>query len=379
MQQVTKKGLMAGIVLWALMNTMAGASDVMIKPNAIDANIITLADEFEIFSGDDSYPYSGAAVFRQTTSNEDVMFRVSDGGVYRNAIEIDASNDAEVSTYGDLVAGNNVYADGIGADGILGTDYVVSLGYMEVYDDLDVSGKVGSTGGYDPPYVLYDQQSRQDIIDRINLEVPPEKQDGAALFFNKETKRLETYVASEGKFYDLQGNLVHSIGVDQTSPVPYETVYYLDRSSGQVKSRQKTIPKRYVLKEGVELDKKTGQFIDEVTDKQVQSEEALECYDKSHKATYDLRGNLLREDPQEEPVEYITRYRFDKRSGDIKIERRTIRGRYEIKEGYDFDETTGRFIELTSGHAVTRDQAVRWVSAKERIDGMKEERRETRP
>lgn len=379
MQQVTKKGLMAGIVLWALMDVTGWASDVVIKPYAIDANILTLADAFEIFAGDNSYPYSGAAVMRQTVSNKDMIFRVSDGGVCRNAIEIDASNDAEVSTYGDLVAGNNVYAEGIGADGILGTEYVVSLGYMEVYDDLDVSGKVGSTGGFDPPYVLYDQQSRQDIIDRINLEVPPEKQSGAALFFNKETKRLETYVASEGKFYDLQGNLVHSIAVDQTSPVPYETIYYLDRSSGQVKSRQKTIPKKYVLKEGVELDKKTGRFIDEVTDKQVQSEEALECYDKSHKATYDLRGNLLREDPQEEPVEYITRYRFDKRSGDIKIERRTIEGRYEIKEGYDFNETTGRFIELTSGHAVARDQAVRWVRAKERIDGMKEERRETRP
>ena len=370
MQQVIKKGLMAGIFLWALMNVMAGASDVVIKPYAIDANILTLADDFEIFAGDGSYPYYGAAVLRQTASNEDMIFRVSDGGINRNAIKIAASDYARVDIYDNLCVGNNVTAEGVGAEGVLGTDYVVSLGSMEVYDDLVVQGTVTSNGGYDPPYVLYEQQSRQEIIERVHLEVALEKQGGAALFFNKETKQLETYVASEGKFYDILGNLLQSVSKSETFSVPYETVYYLDKFSGQIKGHQRNIPQKYVIKEGIELDVKTGQLVDEETGEKVQPKDALECYDKNRKAYYDLQGNLLREAP-EESAEYMTRYRFDRRTGEVEILRRKIQGRYEIQAGYGFDETTGRFIELASRKVVARDQAVRWISAKERIDEMK--------
>ena len=50
--------------------------------------------------------------------------------------------------------------------------------------------------------MLYDLQTRQQIINTIKRTIAPDKQSGALVFFNKDTKGLESYVPSEGKFYD---------------------------------------------------------------------------------------------------------------------------------------------------------------------------------
>jgi len=68
--------------------------------------------------------------------------------------------------------------------------------------DLKI-GKVDASGGVDPPYVLYDPQTRQETIDIIGEEVPLGKQNGAALYFNKETNKLEVYFAKENRFFEL--------------------------------------------------------------------------------------------------------------------------------------------------------------------------------
>jgi len=146
---------------------------------------------------------------------------------------------------------------------------------LEVGGDLTVTGKVDSSGGYDPPYVLYDQQSRTQVVERVKREVPPAKQGGAALFFNSQTKRLETYVAAEGKFYDLLGNEVHSLSSPDVA-TQYEVEYYLSRDTGEVLPRQKVVVGRHMVKKGYRLDKKTGQFVDEKSGETVAKEVAVE-------------------------------------------------------------------------------------------------------
>jgi hypothetical protein len=71
--------------------------------------------------------------------------------------------------------------------------------------DVNVTGKVTSTGGYDPPYVLYDCETRESVKKRVLKEVPKDKQKGAALFFNSITKKLEIYIAHEDCYYNLSG------------------------------------------------------------------------------------------------------------------------------------------------------------------------------
>ena len=125
--------------------------------------------------------------------------------------------------------------------------------------DLDVDGKI--TGNpVDPSFVLYDSETRQGIIELAKATIPPNKQDGAALFFNKETKRLEIYVQSEGKFYDLQGNLIFSLPEPVVATTFKTRRYHLDTRTGEVRELQKVEAKRWRVKEGYEFDTETGKF-----------------------------------------------------------------------------------------------------------------------
>ena len=106
-------------------------------------------------------------------------------------VDDDVDIDEELEAYEILLIGDiGGYGNAEFGGALYTASGLFSSGNLEVY------GKITSHGGYDPPYVLYDRQSREEIIERIKNEVPPEKQGGAALFFNKQTKRLETYVAS---------------------------------------------------------------------------------------------------------------------------------------------------------------------------------------
>jgi hypothetical protein len=127
----------------------------------------------------------------------------------------------------------------------------------------------------DPAGILYDQKSRQEIIEDIRILIAPDKQGGALVFFNKDTKKLETYVPAEGKFYDLQGVLLYTMPTLQVA-TEYETTYYLDSLRGEVKAKQEAIYNRYVIKKGFRLDSKTGHFINTATGEIVSKETAIE-------------------------------------------------------------------------------------------------------
>ena len=74
---------------------------------------------------------------------------------------------------------------------------------LTVHGDLYVSGKITAVGGVDPPYMLYDANTRTKIVEMVEDEVPDDKQSGAVLFFNAETQGMEVYLPNDGDFYSI--------------------------------------------------------------------------------------------------------------------------------------------------------------------------------
>jgi hypothetical protein len=79
---------------------------------------------------------------------------------------------------------------------------------LSVIGNIFCSGKLHAGGGVDPPYVLYDFETRDAIVERVADEVPDEKLNGAVLFWNGPASRFEVYLPDRGEFRDLQGNLL---------------------------------------------------------------------------------------------------------------------------------------------------------------------------
>lgn len=129
-----------------------------------------------------------------------------------------------------------------------------------VLGDLFVDGKIYATGGVDPPYVLCDQITRAELVARVGREVPDSKRDGAALFFNKDTKRLEVYSPRDGTFYDLVGVPLEGVPIMPPPAVPSEIRYVFEPSAGAKATVEIARPAKRQLKDGYHLDAATGAF-----------------------------------------------------------------------------------------------------------------------
>jgi hypothetical protein len=255
------------------------------------------------------------------------------------------------------------YGDGQ-FDYVIACDGMLSCGWLCAASDAFFEGKIYVSGGIDPPYVLYDAQTRTDIVERVKREVPPEKQSGSVVFFNGETKGLESYTPGEGKFCDLHGNVLHTI--PPAGSGPYETVYFLDGLTGQVKPRQRTVHNRYTLKRGYKLDEKSGRFTNTETGAVVPREEAVALYVAKEGKQYDLQGNPI--DPAqsrktEGNYETVTEYHFDALTGEVTTRERRVYDRFVIKKGYGFDKRTGQFVRKDTGEVVPKETAVELIRA----------------
>ena len=135
-----------------------------------------------------------------------------------------------------------------------------SEGPIESYSDLTIDGKLTTGGSIDPPFMLLDAETRAGIARRVAREVAPSKQNGAAVFWNNETKRLEIYVASEGAFYNLSGNLITNIVPPSIAGVAVSQRFAIDPDTGQVITKQSQQAPRWQLKAGYGFDRTTGHF-----------------------------------------------------------------------------------------------------------------------
>jgi hypothetical protein len=344
MERSMRSRLLACILgIVALIISLALGGDVTVKQGSIAGTNLTLSGNASI-GGDASI--SDDLTVTDKMDSMYVGYYSHPYGYFRTLdvwYSVDAGDDIDATQVGyySRPAG---YFDSLQADDELAGTYIYAY-------------KMDSFNGYDPPYVLYDRQSREQVADLVMRAVPPEKQGGAALFFNSDTHKLEVYVPAEGKFYDLQGNLLGSILKQASAAGQYQTAYFLDPQTGQVRSRQKCVSNRYVLKKGYSLDGKTGRFIKHATGEAVSREEALEVYAPSEGKYYDLRGNFVRAKSAEGTV-YATEYRLDSQTGQVEARRRPVYGRYVLKKGYALDRETARFINEETGEIVTKEAAV---------------------
>ncbi|MCD6291522.1 MAG: hypothetical protein J7M34_13545 [Anaerolineae bacterium] len=87
-----------------------------------------------------------------------------------------------------------------------------SPGYkLDISGDIHCTGKLTSDGGNDPPYVLYNYESRASIIERVKKEVLPDKLNGAVLFFNGDQGQLELFLPIKGEFRSLDGKVLETV------------------------------------------------------------------------------------------------------------------------------------------------------------------------
>lgn len=272
--------------------------------------------------------------------------------------DLDVSGDLEVWSWIGPWSRPYGFFDYLTVDNQINTGHIAVYGNAGVIGDLTVFGKTDCLGGLDPAYLLLDVQQRQTVIEQVQREVAPQKQGGAALFFNKDAHQLEVYLPSEGKFYDLNGAVVHTLPAIAAPTTQRKAAYYLDGSTGQVKSWAKPIRNRYQVKSGYHVDEGTGQFINERSGQAVTREEAIEFYNASEHTYYDLDGRPVRKDPTQQQVECVTEYRFDRHTGQVYQVRRPIRELYTLKEGFHFDKNSGKFIETTTGNAVSAQDAL---------------------
>jgi len=138
---------------------------------------------------------------------------------------------------------------------------------LDVSGDIHCTGKLTSDGGNDPPYVLYNYETRTSIIDRIKREVFPDKLNGAVLFYNGGEGRLELFLPNKGEFRSLDGQVL-DIVEPITQTFETEDRYYLDSDTGEIKAYKVKKPcMRYRLKPDHELDPLTGKVKRKVKEK----------------------------------------------------------------------------------------------------------------
>jgi len=224
-------------------NSPPGVEDVLVFPDvgvALDISVslhltnsdlnfvsVTLtdpnSDQYVLFDGDHfgveldtSYPEPTPPVSGDLdtwiglnpTGNWEL--KVVDSGYLNNMIdgEIVSWGISIVTTGGETV---RISQGGLEVAGHVGIGTTEPLEELHVVGAIHCTGKLTSTGGYDPPYVLYDQETRRAIIERVAREVPVEKRNGAVLFWNGEELRFEVYLPASGEFRNLQGKLLEKL------------------------------------------------------------------------------------------------------------------------------------------------------------------------
>ncbi len=129
----------------------------------------------------------------------------------------------------------------------------------------------------DPSFVLYYPESRNSIVGLSKRSIPPERSDGAAVFYNKDTSAFEVYKMAEGKFCSMSGELLETLPEPEiASGDDVEEVYRFDSRTGTVVKRQQLRLEKTRLKRGYAVDPVSGKILREEDGAEVDVSEAVE-------------------------------------------------------------------------------------------------------
>lgn len=130
-----------------------------------------------------------------------------------------------------------------------------------VYNDLYVTNKIYSTGGYDPPYVLFDKLTQAQALKRIKFEIPIDKYQGLAIWWNG-TNLMGITSQDNGttaKIYTIPMTLVNTVNIPQSN-VSYNVKYYFDSIDGTVKQTTSLNQDVKSIRDGIKLNQTSGKF-----------------------------------------------------------------------------------------------------------------------
>ncbi|KAF5435658.1 Head domain of trimeric autotransporter adhesin [Candidatus Methanophagaceae archaeon] len=143
-------------------------------------------------------------------------YRTTASGGYSTAMGRSTTASGMYSTaMGRRITAQGHYSFGIGLDdtartitqsntmAIMGGD--VGIGTTSPTSKLHVIGKATITGGVDPPYVSFSDETHESIREFAKNVEGHEK---VMQFWNGKAHRMEVYVISEDKFYTITGELV---------------------------------------------------------------------------------------------------------------------------------------------------------------------------
>ncbi len=179
---------------------------------------------------------------------------------------------------GDTVSGNYTFSGNMITvekrldvdDGLNVTGTATFFNDIDVTDDSLFAGKLDVVGGVDPPYVLIDLQTKEQIVMRTRQEVPESKAGGKAIVNIIGDERIKWFIPLTGEFYgektDGDGFIVPTlIGTWDDGQVCYNpnstTRYYYDRITDEIKTTTKTIYDNRFPKDKT-LNRDTGEITD---------------------------------------------------------------------------------------------------------------------
>ncbi len=129
----------------------------------------------------------------------------------------------------------------------------------------------------DPSLILYFPESRENIVQLSRGSIPPERGDGAAVFYNGDTQQIEIYKMNEGRFCSLSGELLETLDAPVFSEgEDVEEVYQFDNVTGTVVKRQKLRVQSPRLKKAYAVDPLTGKILRKEDGVEVDLQEAVE-------------------------------------------------------------------------------------------------------
>jgi len=131
---------------------------------------------------------------------------------------------------------------------------------LDVTGTAHITGKLTLDSGSDPMYTHHTSETRQSIIDRVAIEVPPSKLNGCVQFFNGNTGMMELYMPSTGEFKDYAGNLLEKITPVEPT-YEYETKYYYNKFVNKVMPMElEKQDNTWQIKDSYVLNEDTGEF-----------------------------------------------------------------------------------------------------------------------
>ena len=191
-------------------------------------------------------------------------------------------------------------------------------------------GKVTVQGGTDPPYVLFDLQTREDIIDMVRREVPLKKLNGAAVFFSSVTSALEIFIPEKGEFRDLFGKLLSTVDPVNSSFSTKKRFILYSQTGRLLECDDPESDFSFGVRPGYKLDSLTGKYYN-LQGREVLENEAISFIDRGYenwKSEWKTKNTKEIEVEKENAIEEV----------DIEIVDETVIIGTEMEHSYDIEK-----------------------------------------